>query len=293
MGYTAPFTDDKRLSKVNPDDIRNRNTIATKLAEFMEELRKQRGMSNVNFYTMLNASHRIYLGFDDEPIVRGNIRFEKDKYVLSSPNVSNNRYGTYYSEHYCTSSKDFNRSIRKALEVFTLSNAQITRILKKHRRHFLDLTNEDVTQATRKMTSVYRHLVSPVNRQHPQFVEDILHYFDGEPEKVSQQTNDAIKELKEAREELNNVGKRVFECYEVFFLRNMIHVHSTARGGEEKRYTQDSLPRAITEKISVLSMLETDQYVQGVGVKYSNLVYCVMTDVGEVPDFSKDEEETP
>ena len=241
------------------------------------------------------GENRLWVYYPDEPYPMGYIGYGDfrtevsgdDQYIVGSRTIYNDKYGSYQDQHNMEMTVNIETAIRNARRflrnfspqemakaklraVSSQSQDSLDNISREYRNKMRQLFDHE-SSGSNKMLTELRNLVDTGH----EFVDAAF----GSDLHAMFELSDNQKALKD--KPIHMYFVRVFEkfgkqTFDVGMIDNVQSISWRAEVSNEfKRYTDD-LPQEIMGKLSVLTMVENDTYVDDVGYRASEGMFYVV-----------------
>lgn len=251
--------------------------VGPSLVEFIDAVRPK--FPGAKFF--LTGQTRAYIYYEEDTYAMGQLRLEWDSklrdynYGVSSPHIANEK-----GDRYVKWSKNMKRAVTNAAkflrrmnvtDVLAIPLEDAARAISRARGK----VKNDVDRKTAELLSVkdspllleLRHLVNSGHKFLTDgFAEKVEEVFAGlaEVERRSKPCDGWAVHMKE------HLGETVFD---VATISRMDYVYSCKVGKDFIRYTAETLPTNIAEKLTLLSMVELGSAIDGVGVRAADNMF--------------------
>tara|TARA_R110000737_G_scaffold192909_1_gene214287 strand:+ start:2594 stop:3601 length:1008 start_codon:yes stop_codon:yes gene_type:complete len=288
---------------------------SSKFTEFVDGVKKAfRGCEIVQGYAVGTETFRAFVYMPEDTFCMGVItvhdpakyRWGEDTvtinpeliYSVWSHTVDNNKYGRGKRERYSTASKDINKAIKNAKKYLRrVTHKELTMITREEyvtaARQGLDKLRRNADLLTDEI-GVKSYNVK--NTQAMPLYKELVHLLDMGTGFLNKEFETHLRQLRDemAAYESANAQRaaatdycvRVYESRgrQVFSMAmmdgrdanpNYSMTHSGKQIGDTIEYTEDTLPEWVAGKLSLLSMCDEQEYIEGVGYHYDRTIFYV------------------
>jgi len=214
-------------------------------------------------------------------------RSEVKKFAVFSRKIANAKYGSYRDQFYMAASVDLGKAVknfkRYAIPYAPYEIAQVSL------RAAVQCVNHVKTKPSHTLREATRNVKS-----NESFWDDVLRLYESGHKFSSPTVNAEFQAMVDAKREERERGMKATHlcavelCYDGrFSLTKVLGVSSNTAYKQlpatpPVNVTQEELPEGIQQKLALLSMMGTDEYVEDIGVRAHDWLYWVHIDGNEV-----------
>jgi hypothetical protein len=277
------------VSDINQEELNAHVTISPEAYNFAQLV-----ADTLNAKCAKRDYKSLYIYRDNEPYVMGWVgygNFRKSgneyQYNVSSRLIRNGKYNEYSKEHHYSMSKNVDVALRNAKRYLrtynVLDRAKVVHVgaynafytIKedaqkelRESRYELFKNHDSFNVGSSKLVTEFRSILSSDYQFTNPEVRDQIELFLKSADKNYRVNNDKVETLF-----VSVINKRGVQYYETAPLSNF-NYHNTDYG-DPMTYTDDTLPSELASKLSILSMLDKGQFVEGVGYRANDSMFHI------------------
>ena len=307
MGMKKDYTVEAVLSmkehcqeyyELSPYNIDDTSLSSETLLDFAQELKRQ--MRGVKFGPSFDAPRGVYnkiaVYYEEDDYIIGNIGFGDFtqwqgtgavKYMVESRLIQNERFNSYSDQYTMLNSKDMKRMVREAkkylrrwnpAEVAALSNSDAA----QHMRKYLDKYEDAEKYARAKL------LGSPYTADNLPVLSELEHLIKSNHEFATPTLRDQVLAWITARDEaaqhqfvfpvqhvnvIQRFGRQIVNILSTRYKDGYIQVYKDDGSSNIESLASEDVPLEVANKIAVLSMVASGDYVEEIGYKHNETTY--------------------
>ena len=219
----------------------------------------------------------------------------KPTYNVHSWAIINDKYGHGNSNRHTKSSTNINTAIKNAKTYLRRPSPIMlagvkSSVLERGVREEFDKVRKKNNEATEKVVDVVTSMYGNVRQNNKRLFKELKHLLDVGHEFVDPEFESDVRAMVHADQVMGEsaVEDVPFYCVMTYESRGKT-VFDVVRGTQVNpyhaeineqynRYTEDMLPEEITRKLAVLQMLDSEDFVDGVGVSVGGGIYYVLAE---------------
>ena len=212
-----------------------------------------------------------YIGYGD---FNTHVASEEPEYAVYSHTIENNKYASYSDPHRMVKTIHMNKAVKNACRYLRNGTPYDVAMIEVYRakRNFDDIGSKLFSTKSNVFNNLFTHEKMFLEFKH--LLEQGHTFVDPKNQALAEDFVKVAQEEKERQKlELNLYHVRVYMDGDVQMF-DVIPMHDVQRDpwnsmlpDSMKTYTSDTLPEDIMGKVSVMSMVDEESYVDGVGYK--------------------------